>query len=188
MRNSWYSCTADRHCALPVKAPSPPPSGPHVSAHNPRGMATEVNNPLVFSCRSCRSILGDSWHFVAANEEMNCIALDAVNEEATTVVKDDFITSKSGADEGSTFYLVSCKQCSDVVGRIYKTTSANLDQFRGCYTLDRESLDSYELGTGRSITAAQALGDLLPVRTSYSTTASPDTRSDFTAQVYVSVL
>lgn len=38
--------------------------------------SSDVNAPLVFSCRSCRNILGDSWSFVWSNEEMNCVVLD----------------------------------------------------------------------------------------------------------------
>jgi hypothetical protein len=38
--------------------------------------SVDVKAPLVFSCRSCKCIVGDTWNFVAASEEMNCITLD----------------------------------------------------------------------------------------------------------------
>ena len=84
----------------------------------------------------------------------------AANQEAINVAKDDFITSKSGPDKGSTFYVVSCKSCANVVGRVYKTTAANLDHIRNCYSLDRDALQSYELGS-RNIKAGELIGELL---------------------------
>ena len=34
-----------------------------------------VAAPVVFSCRSCHSIVGDTFNFVWSSEEMNCITL-----------------------------------------------------------------------------------------------------------------
>jgi hypothetical protein len=39
---------------------------------------------------------------------MNCVTLSAAGPRATYVVQDDFMVSKSGADAGSTYYVVSC--------------------------------------------------------------------------------
>ena len=90
--------------------------------------AAAVAAPLVFSCRSCHRVVGDSFNFVWSSEEMNCITLNgtvhcplvatcgdvpaayrllhlstlaAVNKKVVEVVKEDFITSKQkGPDAG----------------------------------------------------------------------------------------
>ena len=88
-----------------------------------------VAAPLVFSCRSCHRVVGDSFNFLWSSEEMNCITLNgarrlrsilsthvwvlssdclrhsptraAVNKKVVEVVKEDFITSKQkGPDAG----------------------------------------------------------------------------------------
>ena len=35
----------------------------------------EVNNPLVFQCKDCRSIIGDSFSWVTALEDLDVIVL-----------------------------------------------------------------------------------------------------------------
>jgi hypothetical protein len=35
----------------------------------------EVNGPLVFQCRSCLTIVGDSWSFVSSDEDAKTITL-----------------------------------------------------------------------------------------------------------------
>jgi hypothetical protein len=40
--------------------------------------AAAVAAPLVFSCRSCHRVVGDSFNFVWSSEEMNCITLNGV--------------------------------------------------------------------------------------------------------------
>jgi hypothetical protein len=92
------------------------------------GAAAAVSAPLVFSCRSCHRVVGDSFNFVWSSEEMNCITLNGavysslfctrgcvptaycrlyppttavVNKKVVEVVKEDFITSKQkGPDAG----------------------------------------------------------------------------------------
>lgn len=48
-------------------------------------------------------------------------------------------------DKFSTYYLVSCRDCSTALGRMYKTTSPELDSWRGNYTFSSETLSFYEL-------------------------------------------
>jgi hypothetical protein len=46
------------------------------------GAAEAVSAPLVFSCRSCHGIVGDSFNFVWSSEEMNCITLNGAGLRA----------------------------------------------------------------------------------------------------------
>ena len=162
------------------------------------GAAAAVSAPLVFSCRSCHRVVGDSFNFVWSSEEMNCITLNSavysslfctrgcvptaycrlyppttavVNKKVVEVVKEDFITSKhKGPDAGrgasetllfrskatraalalrgdgspttvgvglsvvcvahSTYYVMTCRGCSSMLGRSYQTTAKALDHIR----------------------------------------------------------
>ena len=45
----------------------------------------------------------------------------------------------------STYHLLVCQNCKHSLGRMYRTTSPELDQWRGFYTFSSESLAFYEL-------------------------------------------
>lgn len=69
--------------------------------------------------------------FCAPTPPVAAAAHTAVNKKAVEVVKDDFITSKKkGPDAGSTYYVVTCRSCSNMIGRSYQTTAKALDHVR----------------------------------------------------------
>lgn len=37
----------------------------------------EIMNPLVFQCKHCRSVIGDSFTWVGADQELNAVILSA---------------------------------------------------------------------------------------------------------------
>ena len=45
----------------------------------------------------------------------------------------------------STYHLLVCQNCKSSLGRMYRTTSPELDQWRGFYTFSSELLAFYEL-------------------------------------------
>mmetsp|Transcript_41143 Transcript_41143/g.42040 ORF Transcript_41143/g.42040 Transcript_41143/m.42040 type:complete len:203 (+) Transcript_41143:177-785(+) len=98
---------------------------------------------LVFQCLKCNLIVGDSYAFSLAFEELQVIILNA----ASNIQKGRCVyTSKEGLDIGSTFYPFHCKGCESLLGRYYLTTSKALDRIREQFTFSVSSISSYEIG------------------------------------------
>eukprot|EP00051_Salpingoeca_urceolata_P021717 m.343281 g.343281 ORF g.343281 m.343281 type:complete len:241 (+) comp19849_c2_seq3:362-1084(+) len=116
----------------------------------------EISAPLVFQCNSCRLVLGDSFSWVCADEQMQTVTLQA----AVPGIKfgPRLKTSESEHDMGSTYLPFSCP-CGEQVGRVYKTTSRRLDHIRDMMTFDIGKITSYQLGVG----LAPSTEDLLDV-------------------------
>ncbi|KAJ2157387.1 hypothetical protein GGF46_004538 [Coemansia sp. RSA 552] len=99
-----------------------------------------INGPVVFSCAKCRTILGDTFAYVASIPERNLFALQTVPESVACG------KTRQVADEGSVYYNLSCVECDAVVGRRYMTTSEELDAIRNAFALDISKVITYELG------------------------------------------
>ena len=111
-------------------------------------MEPQVNNPLVFLCRQCQSIVGDSFHMTSSEQQLNAVVLNAGHPKNTKVLRDgQFSTSQRGADAGATFWELSCAVCTATVGKVYETTPRALDRLRGMHCFSRDALESYELGS-----------------------------------------
>jgi hypothetical protein len=127
-------------------AGAPPP--PEPSEEDP-----VVKGPLVFFCRECKTIIGDSFAFVGASEEMDMITLSAVsnvvrlrNDKGGVKQK----TSTEGPDTGSSYVVLLCKECQDEeIGRYYNATTGQVDLMRNNYSFHTEKISSYELGTSQ---------------------------------------
>ncbi|XP_054752969.2 uncharacterized protein LOC129258763 [Lytechinus pictus] len=101
--------------------------------------------PVVFQCQGCRSILSDSLAFLTANDDLKTITVNRVN--SSVGLSPRRITSTHGVDQGSTYSPVECKECHNVVGKVYKTTPRLLDDLRDYYTLDANKLLIYQIGS-----------------------------------------
>mmetsp|Transcript_23551 Transcript_23551/g.72729 ORF Transcript_23551/g.72729 Transcript_23551/m.72729 type:complete len:165 (-) Transcript_23551:387-881(-) len=115
-----------------------------IAASRDSGM---TSRPLVFQCRSCRIIVGDSLSIDSTNERLNSLTLTRVSSLSQS---EDITTSTApdAPDRGSTFQALHCVQCTACLGKVYLTTRPELDSFRGRYTLDTNAICSYELGGG----------------------------------------
>lgn len=116
--------------------------------------AAAARSPLVFQCRGCRSILGDSLTWVAAEETIQAIALKGTPDPTRTrwwlmsaravapgvKVLSEFDTARSGADAGSSFMPLACNFCDVRVGRVYQTTPQTLDHLRQQFTLHTDKI------------------------------------------------
>jgi len=112
-----------------------------------------IDAPLVFQCLKCRTIFGDSFDFVCAEKELNTISLTT----ASVKTLNELITSKSGSDIGCTYYSIECRECKNLLGRIYRTTDKSLDPIRGLYSFNLDSIMSYKLGSTRYMMASEGL-------------------------------
>ena len=59
----------------------------------------EIQNPVVFQCVSCGSIVGDSFSWVSSNELLDAISLSVMNANVG-ICEDDCETSKRDVDFG----------------------------------------------------------------------------------------
>ena len=110
--------------------------------------------PLVFQCRSCNTIVGDSLSIESTNERLGALTLTRVSSLQRV---DDITTSTAPGDRGSTYQALQCVACGASVGKVYVTTVPDLDALRGRYTLDTEAICSYELGGGGGAGGAELL-------------------------------
>eukprot|EP00126_Sphaerothecum_destruens_P012623 Sdes_comp21629_c0_seq1m20221 len=104
----------------------------------------EIDAPLVFSCE-CKAIVGDSFAWISANQELNAITLKSV--APNVVITNSLETSTSGVDVGSTFIPFQCGECGKSLGKSYKTTARVLDELRDMFTFDLNSISCYKLGS-----------------------------------------
>ena len=105
-----------------------------------------ISGPLVLSCGQCRTIVGDTYSFQHSDEAAKTITLSAASNIQRTA---ELYTSYSAHDEGSTYFCFSCKNCAQLLGRYYVTTSKDLDILREKFTFGIDSITSYELGTSQ---------------------------------------
>ena len=56
------------------------------------------------------------------------------------MIDSELETSKEESDYGSTFNNLLCKNCNEVLGRTYRTTTPELDCFRGRFTYNMKNI------------------------------------------------
>eukprot|EP00042_Codosiga_hollandica_P014237 m.32721 g.32721 ORF g.32721 m.32721 type:complete len:155 (+) comp42542_c0_seq1:56-520(+) len=105
----------------------------------------ELDSPLVFQCKQCRLIVGDTFGWITANQKLNIIALSAAAPSIT--VSEETITSSDRHDRGFTYSPMAC-ECGAPLGRVYRTTSVLFDLIRDAFSFDVPALASYKLGSG----------------------------------------
>lgn len=93
---------------------TPTNDGPSTGPPNDAVDTVIATNPLIFSCISCRTIVGDSYSFITSNETHKTLTLSA----ASNIVRSAVVqTSKSGYDIGSTYFTFQCANCPQTLGR-----------------------------------------------------------------------
>ncbi|KAJ1026846.1 hypothetical protein NDA16_002143 [Ustilago loliicola] len=122
-----------------------------INGHPLNGMEEDPDeaapNPLIFQCRSCYRLLGDSVSFVATDTDLGYVILSDVSD----VVQQDTAyetSTEPGKDIGSTFARLRCGGCQASVGRNYRTTPRDLDDLRDCFSLEVDAIMTYMLGSG----------------------------------------
>ncbi|KAJ2144664.1 hypothetical protein IW136_001275 [Coemansia sp. RSA 678] len=108
------------------------------------GTDESINGPVIFSCAKCRTILGDTFAYVASIPERNLFALHAVPDSVLSSKARKMSTTRG--EEDSVYYELMCAECDTIVGRRYVTTVEDMDVIRNAYSLDIEKVLTYELG------------------------------------------
>ncbi|KAI8322853.1 hypothetical protein GQ54DRAFT_248983, partial [Martensiomyces pterosporus] len=99
---------------------------------------------IVFSCAKCRTIVGDTFAYVASVPERSYFGLQAVPESVNVGKVRKMSTDKR--DDGSVYVELSCANCRAQLGRRYITTTEEMDSIRNAYALDIDKVMTYELG------------------------------------------
>eukprot|EP00053_Salpingoeca_punica_P016844 m.160644 g.160644 ORF g.160644 m.160644 type:complete len:204 (-) comp17055_c1_seq1:482-1093(-) len=120
----------------------------------------EIDAPLVFQCARCFRIVGDSFAWVSASQELNTLTLSAAK---SIHISTQMETSRKPQDLGSTYTSFSC-ECSAVLGRVYKTTGRHLDPIRDLLTFDLDAISSYKLGSSDTAAPVEDVLDIPTAR------------------------
>ncbi|KAJ1944665.1 hypothetical protein GGF37_002086 [Kickxella alabastrina] len=111
----------------------------HAEARETNDSDGAINGPIVFSCAKCRTILGDTFAYVASLPERNLFGLQSV-PDSVVVSK-----VKRNTDDGI-YHELNCSECQAGIGRRYVTTTEDLDSVRNTFALDIDRVLTYELG------------------------------------------
>ena len=106
----------------------------------------EVEGPLVFQCAKCDMIIGDSFSYLCAREDLQTLTLTSSSNIARSA---EVFTSYEGGDVGSTYFVFTCTRCEQKIGKYYITTSKGLDEIREKFTFSLDAISSYSLGKSR---------------------------------------
>lgn len=101
-------------------------------------------NPLVFQCSKCMTIIGDSLSWQFSSEAQQMICLSRVTESIS--IDRDVHLSQTSTQQMSTYSKLFCRGCWSCIGRMYHSTSLDFDPFRGLYTLDVKRISCYKTG------------------------------------------
>ena len=101
---------------------------------------SSTDGPVVFQCKNCRSIVGDSISFVCSDAAARTVTLSAACRvsRGADVVK--------GA-AGEAFHRLFCQICEAEVGRVVVACPRRLDELRDAFTFDTTKLQSHLLGS-----------------------------------------
>ncbi|KAL4458417.1 hypothetical protein ABPG75_013282 [Micractinium tetrahymenae] len=108
--------------------------------------------PLVFSCRGCRTILGDSTDFVCSMQALDGARFVCLR--GATEVRVDSIPTTSAGLHNSVHFSVCCVPCGAAVGRLYTQLPPALAPALNLLCLEDACCLSYELGTAEVRLAA----------------------------------
>ncbi|WFD18892.1 hypothetical protein MCAP1_001105 [Malassezia caprae] len=123
--------------------PSPPPVA---RPDDTLSLASqEVPPAMVFQCRRCLTIVGDSFAWLTAQRALSMIVLKEATDRVT--VQHAQPTSEDMDGEPATFVPLTCAQCLQLLGRMYQHTPIPLEELRGAYSFHHDALVVYQLGS-----------------------------------------
>jgi hypothetical protein len=107
----------------------------------------ELQQPLVFQCKKCLLIVGDSSKLFSAIGAHRMIVLEEKSEAITTGNDPIVQPDPEAFDYMSTCFLLYCSKCQELLGRSYISGNVNMMHLIQKYILDTDTLQCYELGS-----------------------------------------
>ncbi|MED6250689.1 hypothetical protein ATANTOWER_005081 [Ataeniobius toweri] len=111
------------------------------------------DGPVVFICAKCKLPVGDSLSWDGSEDGQKQIRLKRVTNNVI-VGKDTRFFELSKRSVCLVVDLI-CRSCQSVLGMVYTSTPRNLDHKRLTFCLSVASIDSYVLGSGGQMLAAE---------------------------------
>ncbi|XP_062824234.1 protein Mis18-beta isoform X2 [Anolis carolinensis] len=122
-----------------------------------RGSGTRGMRPkdcVLYQCRSCRVVLGDSLHLCAHEDKLRLLACFKVTKDI--VVEDDLMVCVEGDLTGCTYNLLLCRSCEACVGlKLY--CSESHAYLRGFFCLFKDNIICYSLETKTTVEASKII-------------------------------
>ena len=108
-----------------------------------------AKSTVIFQCAACRTIVGDSLALVRADEAREHVTLSAA---CNLRVNKAHARAKAARASPDAFNELACAgpDCSNVLGKQWLLTSAEMDELRGLFTLETAKLLTYEPGAATS--------------------------------------
>ncbi|XP_061854333.1 protein Mis18-beta [Colius striatus] len=137
---------------LPPPVLPPPLSGGAAPPPGRRGLLPE--ECAMFQCRGCRTVLGDSLHLCA--QEQQCLGLLVCFKVTNDVsCEDSLMFGLEGALLGCAYHALSCRSCGLIVGFILYSSSSKLAYLRGLFSFFKDSILCYLLKNQKTIEASK---------------------------------
>lgn len=108
---------------------------------------------MVFQCRQCLTIIGDSFAWLTAQRALSMIVLKEATDRVT--VQHAQLTTEDMDGEPATFVPLACAQCLQPLGRMYQHTPVPLEELRGAYSFHHDALVVYQLGSSAQHASAR---------------------------------
>lgn len=101
---------------------------------------------VVFQCRHCDAIVGDTSDWLKAVKDIDSIALGNVTEGAVYLEDQSIrVTSQFRIDRGAEYSPLHCSKCDAVLGIYYLSTGRFDDDLRNAYLFHSAELKSYQV-------------------------------------------
>nr|XP_028579129.1 protein Mis18-beta isoform X1 [Podarcis muralis] len=127
-----------------------PPENPGERVPGSRRLRLE--DCVLYQCRGCRSVLGDSLHLCAQEEKLRLLVCFKVTNDV--VVEDNLMVCIEGDLKGCTYNMLYCRECKAGIGfRLY--CSKPLAHLRGFFCLLKDNIICYLLKTKTTIEASK---------------------------------
>ncbi|KAM3930882.1 protein Mis18-alpha-like [Leptodactylus fuscus] len=97
----------------------------------------------VYICCNCRVPVGDNSDWSGKHNDDNVVLLRVVTQ---FVKRGKLMTSRDPHDAGSRYRLLSCNNCSNVLGRFYSSTPAHLEYKLNLFNIDNNAIQEYIFG------------------------------------------
>lgn len=130
----------------------------HQQQQNQQSQQNQQNQPpqqgvTVFQCKKCSKIISDtlSWGGAIDEENLKIFIVSSIVPDSIRPVKTLTVASDNGIDRGSSFNDLICAHCDEVIGRIYVTTTQNLDFARGMYAFLADKMAFYMCGSHQQL-------------------------------------
>ncbi|XP_030337450.1 protein Mis18-beta isoform X2 [Strigops habroptila] len=152
-----------------VEQPSSPAAVPRVQVLPPSSpqAAEPVSLPepcAVFQCRGCWTVLGDSLHLCAQEEQLLGILI-CFRVTNDVISKDSLMIGLEGALLGCAYNTLACRLCGLIVGFILYSAPRDLAYLRGLFCFFKDSILCYLLKSHIVVEASKLKEKLVETHT-----------------------